>query len=179
MRYLLTPAAIDLFSPENLAGYLATAVVAILGFLITWFLLKKLLYKPLMKVSDARTQMVQAGLKANQDEEARLEELEKSLEERRQSYLAEEAEHKKEAEEQIEVEREDMLREAKAKADNITSKAEKNAQRLLREQEAKYQSDVVELSVKLLAVILQNEEAAENKQEEIKDMVKTMLREKG
>lgn len=178
MQYLTVQAAIDLFSAENVAGYIATAVVAILGFLITWFLLKKLLYKPIMKITNARAEMVQAGMNANKEEEERLQALEKDIEERKAAFLKEEAQHKKEAAEQLEIEREDMMREAKAKADNIIEKAEKDAHKLQREQADKYRKDVIELSLQILGVVLQDDEAAQNKKEDISEMVSAMLAKK-
>lgn len=178
MCYVICPAAIDLFSPANIAGYLSTAIVAILGFLITWFLLKKLLYKPIMKISDARAQMVQAGMEANAEEEARLAKLEKDFQDRKAQYLAEEANHKKQAEEQLQLERANVLREAHDKAANILSKAEKTAKRREREQEANYRRQVADMSVKLLSVLLQDDKAAQGKTDDIKKLVDTMIEDK-
>lgn len=178
MQNVIVPAAIDLFSPENLGGYLATAIVAILGFLITWFLLKLLLYKPIMKVADARAEMVKAGMEANAEEEARLAKLEEEFEQRKAAYLAEEAEHKKQVAEQIELDREAMMKDADTRAKNIISKAEKDAARMQRENEKAYHDDVAELSVKILAAVLQNKAAAEDQEDEIKKMVDMMLAKK-
>lgn len=51
---------LDLFSAENLAGFVATAVVTVIGLLITVVILRLLLYKPILKVIEARRAKLQA-----------------------------------------------------------------------------------------------------------------------
>ena len=50
MICVIAEKAVDFTSPEVLAGYLATAIVAVTGLLLTIFILKKILFKPLQKI---------------------------------------------------------------------------------------------------------------------------------
>ena len=176
MPYFLISAAVDMFSPENLAGYAATAVVAIIGFLITWFLLKKILYKPMMKVSDARKEAVSSGLRSNEEEKERLEKAKSALETDQEEALKKQQEQAEDARKTLALERETLVHDAHSKEDSIVANAQKNADQLLREQEERYRSDVIDMSLKVLAAVLHEKGNTEDSREEITAMVDTMLK---
>lgn len=52
----------DLFSPEAMASYLVTIVITALSLLIIFVIVKKLLYKPLSKMVDARKAQINKQL---------------------------------------------------------------------------------------------------------------------
>ncbi len=67
-----------LFSPEQLGGYLSTAVIAIITVLISFLIIKFIIFKPMMKLLNDRQKFikdkVEGAEKAEQDAQARIDE---------------------------------------------------------------------------------------------------------
>lgn len=53
----------DLFSPEAMASYLVTVIVTALSLFIIFFIVKKLLYKPITEMVDKRKALIEKQLK--------------------------------------------------------------------------------------------------------------------
>ena len=45
---------VNVFSPENVSGYIVTAIAAIINLLISYFIIRHFIYKPIKKVSAQR-----------------------------------------------------------------------------------------------------------------------------
>ncbi len=167
--------SVNLFSPENLAGYAATAIVAILGFLITWFILKKLLFKPMKKVADQRAEVVANGLdevdKLKQeaaDYKVELDTREKQIE---LDYTEKMAEASKNAQAQYDK----IVGSARTQADQIVAKAEKTAELMKQDEEQLVADKSAALSFELISALMKNQEQNDTKEDELKSMVSRML----
>ncbi len=178
-KYALT--SIDLFSPENLAGYVATAVVAILGFLITWFILKKLLFKPMKNLADQRADVVKQGLdeveQLKQAALARAAELDTREKEIELKYAEKMAEASKNAQAQYDK----IVGAARTQAEQIVAKAEKTASLIRSEEEQVVAEKSAALSFELISALMKSQEhmdAGPAKEDELKAMVSRMLEKK-
>jgi F-type H+-transporting ATPase subunit b len=63
-----------MFTPEAMAGYASTAILTIVNLLVTYFILKRFLFKPILKIlrkrkTDVETELAQAEVKLTQSEE--------------------------------------------------------------------------------------------------------------
>ncbi len=57
--------SVDLFSADNLAGYVSTMIFALVNLLITYVILKYILFKPIKKILDKRSKEVDDLLSKN------------------------------------------------------------------------------------------------------------------
>lgn len=69
----------DLFAAETVAGYVATAISAIIGLLITVWVIRRFLFKPLQKMVSTRQEEVESTDRRLKDRQAELEQKEKEL----------------------------------------------------------------------------------------------------
>ncbi len=135
--------AIDFTSPEVLAGYLATGILAVIGLLITVFVLKKILYKPLQKVINERQHEVDASLSAHEEREKVIRERETALaeQEQKQSEILEE--QRTQAIQHVEQERMRILADAEEQANAKLAEAKLEIeQNRIREEERLYRQAV-------------------------------------
>ncbi|HHX37190.1 MAG TPA: hypothetical protein GX717_04325 [Clostridiaceae bacterium] len=126
---ILADTGSNVFSPENMAGYFATAIVTIIGFIITVVILKKLLYKPVLKVVHKRQAQVEEQLKQAQEVSDAVEGREKQV----QAQMDEAKEKVRlllaTAQKQAEQQKQTIVAEAEAEAERIIERSNKEAAR--------------------------------------------------
>lgn len=168
-------AAVQLFSPENLAGYAATAVVAVLGFLVTWFLLKTILYKPLRKIMDTRMEHVQDVTADCESKSAELDRMRTALEEQEQKLAGVYEEKFRQRLVETQSERDRILAVARAEADALVAKAEKTARKIQEDQQRLIEGKAQTVSLELLGLLLQNQSAAHAQEDSVKQLLGQIL----
>jgi|LSQX01.1.fsa_nt_gb F-type H+-transporting ATPase subunit b len=139
--------AIDFTSPEVLAGYLATGIVAVVGLLITVFVFKKILYKPLSKVISERQQEADQSLTGYEEREREISERESLLEEREREQHQSLADHRAEAMARVEEERKRILSEAEAKASARLDDADREIEEMRTREDERVYRKAVELAI--------------------------------
>lgn len=145
---------VDLFSPQNMAGYVATALFALLNLALTFLIVKFLLCKPLKRVLDRRRQLVDDLLASQrrQLEEAKL---------LKDGYAEKLNSAQTEVREMLERSKENLRRTEQEKRSALQeelSSRRRQAERELALYEAKElgekQAEVVDLSMRLLKGLL-------------------------
>ncbi|MDO5732775.1 MAG: ATP synthase F0 subunit B [Eubacteriales bacterium] len=64
MHIIALEQSLDLFSRENLASYLATAILALVNLGLTYWIIKRILFKPIQKLLEARREKIESDLAA-------------------------------------------------------------------------------------------------------------------
>lgn len=139
--------AIDFTSPEVLAGYLATGIIAVVGLLITVFVYKKILYKPLRKVINERQQEADQSLTGYDERERELNERESLMEEREREQQQLLADQRAEVMAQVEEERKRILSEAEVKANARLDDADRAVEEMRAREEERVYRKAVELAI--------------------------------
>lgn len=120
--------AVDFTSPEVLGGYVATAIVAVVGLLLTVLVLKRVLYKPLQKMMADRQEEIEGAVRDNQEEARALKDRQEALEAREADQRETLARTREEAEAAFEKQAEAILQAARLQAGDIVAGAERQAE---------------------------------------------------
>ncbi len=138
---------INVFSPASLAGYVATAIGTVIGFLITVLILKKLLYKPLLAMIERRQQKATSLLTEASDRAAAAaadrEQVKTEVETRLNEAGAQAASIKKRGEQEAAA----LVKEAQSQAAAIRAKAETERQQRLAADEKRIYHQAVDLAM--------------------------------
>lgn len=168
-------ANIDLFSAESIAGYIATAITTLIGFFLTVFILKKILYRPLLKVMDQRKREVEVAfeeIEEGKEENARIarENQDKALAMRQEA-----AEVLSMARTQAENQAESILEEARNKSSVLIEKTQRDLARMKEQEEELVYKKAVDLALVAVGHFASNqfntEEALGSVRETVKDLV--------
>lgn len=147
MLTIMATGELDVFSPDSIAGYLSTAVVTIIGLVITVFILKKLLYKPILGVMNERQNSVQTMLADAERRHAEAVEEQRKLDEAMAQARTEAAELLKQAKIQADRRRDTILSDAKVEAQSILDKAEQDRDLMLHQDKERIYNEAVNLAV--------------------------------
>ncbi len=139
--------AIDFTSPEVLAGYLATGVIAVVGLLITVFVYKKILYKPLRKVINERQEEVDQSLTGYEEREREISERVALIEEREREQQQMLADQRTEAMARVEEERKRILSEAESRANAKLDDADRAIEEMRSREDERVYRKAVELAI--------------------------------
>lgn len=143
-----------MFGPEAVAGYAVDAIFAIINLLVAYLILKRFLFKPLLKVLRKRkieieSEISQAEEKMN-DADARLaiasERLEKSSQEAAAMLSS--------ARNQAEIQHEEILVEAKQEAAGLLSRADTEIARMRMTMLNEARDEIADLSVAVASKVI-------------------------
>lgn len=148
---------VDFFSPVNVAGYVVTAIAAILNLLITYVIIRHFVYKPMRKIAKQRETDIMNNLKASEAEVADAVAMKKEAEQTIRNAKSQAAEIITQARRQGEQKKELIVKEAKQQAEAYLAEIEAK-QALKAEAEKREQRDqAISLTLKVIQQL--NEEA--------------------
>lgn len=153
MYDIIAEKAIDFTSPEVLAGYLATGIFAVVGLLLTVFVFKKVLYKPLRKVISERQQEVDQSLAGFEERERAISDRESLLEERERDQQQKLADKRAKAMAQVEEERKRILSEAEAKARARLHEADHEIEEMRTREDERVYRKAVDLAITTISCL--------------------------
>lgn len=176
MSIVVASSGLDVFSPETIAGYVSTAIVTIVGLIVTVWLLKILLYKPILKMIHARQKHVEHMLDdAQQHEKLAKEHLQQM--ETKLGLANEEAKTLIKTAKQQSVEQQDeLISTAKKQARIIVEQAELDRKRMMEADEIRIQKEAVTLATQAIGHLFV-EGATEEQKESMKQMIQAYLKE--
>jgi len=150
-------------------------IAQIINFLILLFLLSKLLYKPLLKVMDERTNKIESGLKAAEKSEADLKKAEEEAEKIREKAYKESNGILANAKAESDKMHKELIAKAEAQADQIRHHAAEEALAVKDKALKEAKVEITSLIVLALEKITQNKFSLENKEELAKNAAKEIL----
>ena len=153
-------AGIDIFSPENVAGFIATAIVAILGFLITWLFIS-LILRPIKKSLKENRQETGKVLDEVEQAHEALAQARETLRQEEAAWQEEKARLITESNKAAAKEREKIMEEAREEACVILERAQEQAQALHSDEEQKVKARVTHLTMRVLEEVLDRNDADE------------------
>ena len=144
----------SLLSPEQMAHYLVTGLVTIATVLVTYIILKKVLFKPLIKVINTRKEAIGKELS---DAEAKDKQASENLDE---SIKRVDASHEEamqiiaDARTQAEKQSETIIETAKKEAQEIRDRAEEDAKRTKKAMMEEMKDEVADLAVSIAGHVM-------------------------
>lgn len=143
-----------MFTPEALASYVVTAIFTIVNLLITYLVLKRFLFKPILNLLQKRRQTVSDQLSQAEEKlnkaNAKQNEAEAKIEEATRQAANILAEAKSQAEKQ----REEMLQEAYRTAAGIIVRAESERDRMRLSMFNEIRDEVTDLAVAIASKVI-------------------------
>ena len=138
-----------LFTADQVGGYLATAVIAIVTFLISFLIIKKIIFKPMMKLLNDRQALirekVESAEKADADIRAKMDESKQIIDDARSEAAQIVSEAKENAESQAGV----ILSQANEKASEILLKADEEVKKIKKTALEEVKDEVTDLAVEV------------------------------
>lgn len=162
---------VDVFSPDAIAGYFSTAIVTIIGLLITVFILKKLLYKPILKVIHDRQNKVDDLLKDAEDRHRSSVEEQQRLDQAMSSAKDEASAFMTSAKTQAENQRDAIIADAKAEANAILAKAERERQAMIASDEERIYNEAVNIAVQAIGHFASESYTGEQEWKKVKSVI--------
>ncbi len=147
MIKLMATGELNVFSPSSISGYVATAILTIVGFLITVFILKLLLYKPLLKMIHTRQDKMNTLIQETEQQHSAAIEKQKQLDAALIDAQKSAGDLLAKAREQALRQQETILDDAKLAAKQMIEKAQQEREQLLQEDKARIYSEAVNLAV--------------------------------
>lgn len=144
----------SLLSPDQLAHYLVTALVTMVNVLVAYIILKKLLFKPLIKVMNARKESIGAQVSSAEEKEKqaaeKLDEATKRVDASHEEAIQIIADARSQAEKQSET----IIETAKKEAQDIRDRAEDDAKRTRQAMLEEMKDEVADLAVSIAGHVL-------------------------
>lgn len=153
MSIFVLEKSIDLFSAENLAAYVSTMIFAIVNLLITYLILKHILFKPIKKILDKRSKEVDDLLNENRHNVSESEKMKNEYQSKLLSVQNEIQDKYAEANREISVIKEAELKRLEDEINNRRRLAEKEIAMDEAKQFASKESESLSLSLKLLELL--------------------------
>lgn len=157
---LMTDSSIPIFSPDSVAGYISTVIVAAIGFLLTVFILKKLLYTPILKALHARQRTIDEQFREAERVRSEAEEGKKKLEASVAESETQAAKLLQSSKEQAEQQMGETLAEARREAEQILDNARRESERMRKEADERIYREAVDLAMKVVESYLAGESGA-------------------
>lgn len=158
--------AIDVFSKENMAAFLVTAIAAVLNLLISYLIIKHFIYKPLQKIAEQRKKDIADRLQSAEEKKTEAEQLDAKLKSEIQSAKEKAASIIIDAKQDAENRKEMIIATAKKEADRYFADKEAEQQRVWESKEREQRDQAIRLSMR----VLQQLGRVSNEQQE-KDLV--------
>jgi F-type H+-transporting ATPase subunit b len=143
-----------MFTPEALASYLSLAIITILNLLVMYFILKRFLFKPILKVLRKRRELISGELKTAEEKRKTVEEKLRQADAKLEAATHEAAEILNEARTHAKSQSEALLTEAKRRASGAISKAETEINRMRISMLNEIRDEVADLAVSISAKVI-------------------------
>ncbi len=143
--------AVDFTSPEVLGGYVATALVAVVGLLLTVIILKKILFKPLQKMMTDRQDEIDQAFERNESEALAIQQRLDDLEAREARQKADLEDMRLQAEAQVQAQEEEILQEARDRAQALVAEADRQIQQKQKQMDDQIYTQAVDLAVSTMS----------------------------
>ena len=164
----------SILSPDQMAHYAVTAIVTIVNVLIAYFILKLVLFKPLIKVINKRKESIAAQVEnaEKQEKEAseKLDEASKRIDASHEEAIQIIADARSQAEKQSQT----SIETAKKEAQEIRDRAEEDAKRTRKAMLEEMKDEVADLAVSIAGHVL-GTVGDEKKESELRDKVNAEL----
>ena len=138
-----------LFTADQLGGYAATAVIAVITFLISFLIIKSVIFKPMMKLLNDRQELIKSKVEeaqaADTEVAAKKEESQKIIDEAREEAARIVSEAKENAESQAGV----ILSQANEKASQILIKTDEEVKKIKKTALEEVKDEVTDLAVEV------------------------------
>ncbi|MBO4928104.1 MAG: F0F1 ATP synthase subunit B [Clostridiales bacterium] len=146
----------SLLSPDQMAHYLVTGIVTIATLLVTYFILKKVLFKPLIKVINQRKETIGNSISdaeaKNKQATEKLDEATKRLDASHEEAMQIIADARTQAEKQSET----IIETARKEAQDIRDRAEEDAKRTKKAMMEEMKDEVADLAVSIAGHVMSN-----------------------
>ncbi len=143
-----------MFEPEALASYVSTAILTIVNLLVTYFVLKHFLFKPILKILRKRRDDVENELKQADDKLTSAEAKLADATERLENSNHEAASILSNARSQAEIQSESILSDAKRDAAGLLSRADTEISRMRITMLNDVRDEVADLSVAIASKVI-------------------------
>lgn len=171
MNPIVATESVNVFSADRVAGYAATAVLTLLGLVITVLILKKLLYKPILKVIHDRQSKVDALLQDAESRQAAIKSQTERLQEEADEAKTAAGALLKSAREQADAQREAILSDAKREAAAILAKAERDRAQMLASDETRIYNEAVNIAVQAVGHFVMQGDASQDAWSGVREML--------
>lgn len=146
----------SLLGPEQWAGYAVTAIWAVLGLGVSYFILKRLLFKPVMKLLNQRKESVVTELANAADKTSQALLLQKEADKQIQDAKEQAAEIVNTARERAQKQTQSMLQASQKEAQEIREKAVSDAKQTRESMLDQMRDEVAELAVGIAGKVVGN-----------------------
>jgi len=164
----------SILSPDQMAHYAVTALVTIVNVLIAYFILKLVLFKPLIKVIKKRKEVIGSQLTEAETREKqaaeKLDEATKRIDASHEEAIQIIADARSQAEKQSET----IIETAKKEAQEIRDRAEEDAKRTRKAMLEEMKDEVADLAVSIAGHVL-GSEGDSKKESELREKVNAEL----
>lgn len=157
-----------LISPDDLAGYLVTAFFTIINLLVTYLIIKFLLFKPAVKFMNKRRDKVSADLNDARNRKKEAEDLLSEGKVRIEKSTHEATAIVEDAKVQAEKQSSEILENARRESMEIISRAHKDIDRMKKAAIEEMRDEVADLSLAIAYKVV-SQSIDENKQRELID----------
>lgn len=144
----------SLFSPDQFAGYAVTAVFTIINVLIAYIIIKKLLFKPILKMMKARQDALNAELdaaaKSKEEADKVVAESKETIDDARRQATTIMEEARENASKQSDI----IINAAIEESNEITNRAEEDIARMRRVALEEMKDDITDLAVQIAQKVI-------------------------
>ena len=157
-----------MFTPEAIAGYTDVALFTVINLMVTYFVLKRFLFKPILKVLQTRREKVEILVSETEKERLEAESLLTEANHRLQQSGREASEILTSAKSQAEAQRETILSDARKEATGMISRADGEIGRMKTSMLNEVRDEVADLSVAIASKVI-GKALDEHRQRELVD----------
>lgn len=170
MLSMFTPCIIYLaiISPDDLAKYIVTAIFTIINLLITYFILKKFLFKPTIKFMKSRQTAVEEEIKKAKEMRSAAEAKFAEASDRIESSIREASAIVYDAKTQAEAQSDAMIIATKKEVSDIVARADSDIERMRTAMMEQMRDEVADLAVSIASKVI-SQSIDESKQRELVD----------
>ena len=161
----------NLFSEEAIAGYLATAIITVIGLLVTYFVLKKVLFKPILQVMDQRRTEVDQMFAEAESMQNRANQAKTDAEALLDDAKVKAANIVEEAGVQAVQQKQVILDEAKEEAAEILNRAHHEEKYLSQQREEELQREAVGIAMTALGRLLTTQQNTSSELKQVETIV--------
>ncbi len=143
-----------LLSPEQFAGYAVTALWTVINLLVTYFILKRFVFKPIMKLLDKRREAVIAELEDAASKTASAKALLSEADRRIEDSKGEASAILSESRVQAERQSQSIIKAAQTEAGNIIGRSNEDAKRMHNAMLDQMRDEVADLAVSIATKVV-------------------------
>jgi F-type H+-transporting ATPase subunit b len=170
----------SLLSPDQAAGYLVTALFTIVNIIVAYLVLKRFVFKPIIRLMEKRRTEVEEELKISEEKTTQANALLAESKKKLEDVRAEAAEILTEARQQAEKQAEMILSASKEEADNLIARSKEEASRMHNAMLENMKDEVADLAVsiasKVVGSIIDEPHQKEMREKILKESLKTEVK---